>query len=68
MAQSLIGGFLLGIIGLFLLINPRGVWKAAEKWKTLGGMDASPTFMAVMRIVGGVTFAIGLLVCLGILK
>lgn len=67
-AQSVIGGGLLGVIGLLLLINPHGVWKATERWKLLEVAEASPAFLIVTRIVGAVALMIGALVCLGVLK
>lgn len=67
MTQSVIGGALLGIIGILLLINPRGVWNLTERWKLLGSADASPAFATVMRIVGACLVAVGALVCFGVL-
>ena len=68
MTQSIIGGILLAIIGLLLLINPHGVWKAAERWKLLGAAEASPAFVTVARILGAIVTIIGVLAAFGVLK
>lgn len=67
MAQSVIGGILLSIIGLLLLLNPHGVWKATERWKLMGAAEASPAFITITRILGAVLLVFGCLVCFGIL-
>lgn len=67
MAQSVIGGILLAIIGLLLLLNPHGVWQATERWKLLGAAEANPAFLIITRILGSVMVIIGALVCFGVL-
>ena len=66
--QNVIGGILLGIIGVLLLINPHGVWAVTERWKQAGIAEASPAFVGVARILGGVLVVIGVLVAVGVLK
>ena len=61
----IIGGSLLTIIGLLLLINPHGVWKATERWKLLGTAEASPAFMMIARGLGAVAIVVGILVAFG---
>ena len=68
MTQSIIGGILLAVIGLLLLVNPHGVWKATERWKLLGTAEASPAFVTVARILGAIVAIVGLLVAFGVLK
>lgn len=68
MAQSIIGGGLLAIIGLLLVLNPQGVWTVTERWKQMSAAQASPAFQLVARIVGALVLVMGLLVCFGILK
>lgn len=68
MSQSIIGGFLVAIIGVLLLINPHGVWKATERWKQMNAAEASKAFLSVTRIVGAALVIVGFLVCAGLLK
>lgn len=68
MNQMIIGDIFLTIIGLLLLIDPHGVWKATERWKLLGTAEASPAFVTVARILGAIVAIVGLLVAFGVLK
>lgn len=66
--QNVIGGLALVVIGILLLINPHGVWAAAERWKQAGTVEASPAFAVIARLLGGVLTVIGMLVAIGVLK
>lgn len=68
MVRSIIGGIMLGIIGLMLLIDPHGVWKAAERWKLLSATEVSSAFVTIARILGGIVLTVSILVVFGVLK
>lgn len=66
--QNVIGGLVLAVIGILLLVNPRGVWTVSERWKHTGSFEASPAFVVIARMLGCILMVMGVLVAAGILK
>ena len=66
MKQEVIGGIALCLVGLSLLLIPADKWWAlTEKWKTRDGGQPSKCYAVLMRALGAVFAAVGiiLLVC-----
>lgn len=68
MSQEQIAGSILCIVGLVFAVKPTLVWKLTESWKTEGSKAPSDRYMRVLRIVGGATLGVGVLLLLGVLK
>lgn len=66
--QNVIGGLAQAVIGIMLLINPHGVWAAAERWKQAGAAEPSPAFVVIARVLGGVLMVVGVLVATGAIR
>ncbi len=62
MKQELIAGIVIGLIGLSLLLIPTGtLWTLTEKWKTREGGQPSKGYAVIMRALGSVFSAVGII-------
>ena len=62
MKQELIAGIVIGLIGLSLLRIPVGtLWTITEKWKTREGGQPSKGYAVIMRALGSVFSAVGII-------
>ena len=61
MKEEFVAGIVLGIIGLVLLLVPsQKLWDITEKWKTKGDGQPSQAFATIIKIVGIVFAAVGI--------
>ena len=68
MNQEQIAGIVLCAIGLVLSFGPTRLWKLTESWKSQGSSAPSDTYRRVIRVVGGATLGVGVLLLTGIVK
>lgn len=68
MKQEQIAGIVLCAIGLVLSIGPTWLWKLTESWKSQGSSAPSDSYRRVMRVVGGATLGLGVLLLTGVVK
>ena len=62
MKQELIAGIMLCLIGLSLLLIPADkLWAFTEKWKSRDGGQPSGGYAVLMRILGAVFSAVGMI-------
>lgn len=53
-------GIVIAIVGLVMLINPQGVYKAAESWKSNTPGEPSDFYLLGTRIGGGFLTVVGI--------
>lgn len=66
--EERISGIILCMIGLVLNANPTLIWKLTERWKSEESKRPSIRYIRVLRIVGGASIGVGVLLVAGILK
>ncbi|MGM9942021.1 MAG: DUF6199 family natural product biosynthesis protein [Bulleidia sp.] len=66
--QEIIAGIVMGIIGLVLYFAPVRIWNLTEGWKYKGETEPSETVLKIIRTVGVVMIAAGIIVGTGLLK
>ena len=61
MKQEVIAAIVMCVMGAGLLFVPANkVWSVTEKWKTIGGMGPSKSFVIITRVLGLAFMAAGL--------
>lgn len=58
-------GIIVAVVGIIMLVNPRGVYEVTQSWKTNGG-EPSDAYLLHTRIGGGVFLLVGV-VCTAVL-
>ena len=58
-------GIIVAVVGIIMLVNPRGVYEVTQSWKTNGG-EPSDAYLLHTRISGAVFLLVGV-VCTALL-
>ena len=58
-------GIIVAVVGIIMLVNPRGVYEVTQSWKTNGG-EPSDAYLLHTRIGGAVFLLVGV-VCTAVL-
>lgn len=66
--QETVAGIVICAIGSVLYLAPMHVWKLTEKWKHENEAQPSDTYVKVVRTIGIVMVAAGLIVSTGLFK
>lgn len=64
--QETVAGIVIGIIGFALYFATMPIWKLTEKWKHGNETEPSDTYMKVVRTIGVIMIAVGILLITGL--
>ena len=53
--------FILAVIGVFMVVNPRGFYEITEKWKSTADSEPSDLFLLSTRFGGIMFLAVGIM-------